>query len=75
MSTEVKLPSLGQGMESGIVVRWLQQAGIDGAGGEVQQVLAVGVLEQPYQPTAVFVSDNLDDHRETGGRHLWPASC
>jgi pyruvate dehydrogenase E2 component (dihydrolipoyllysine-residue acetyltransferase) len=27
MSTEVKLPSLGQGMESGIVVRWLKQEG------------------------------------------------
>jgi len=27
MSTEVKLPSLGQGMESGIVVRWLKKEG------------------------------------------------
>ena len=27
MSTEVKLPSLGQGMESGIVVRWLKREG------------------------------------------------
>ena len=27
MSTEVKLPRLGQGMESGVVVRWLKQEG------------------------------------------------
>jgi pyruvate dehydrogenase E2 component (dihydrolipoamide acetyltransferase) len=27
MSTDVKLPSLGQGMESGIVVRWLKKEG------------------------------------------------
>ena len=27
MATEVKLPRLGQGMESGTVVRWLKQEG------------------------------------------------
>jgi pyruvate/2-oxoglutarate dehydrogenase complex dihydrolipoamide acyltransferase (E2) component len=27
MSTEVKLPRLGQGMESGVVVRWLKKEG------------------------------------------------
>ncbi len=27
MATEVKLPRLGQGMESGVVVRWLKQEG------------------------------------------------
>ena len=27
MATEVKLPRLGQGMESGTIVRWLKQVG------------------------------------------------
>jgi pyruvate dehydrogenase E2 component (dihydrolipoamide acetyltransferase) len=34
MATEVRLPRLGQGMESGTVVRWLKQEGEDVAEGE-----------------------------------------
>ena len=34
MSTEVKLPRLGQGMESGVIVRWLKQQGETVAKGE-----------------------------------------
>jgi pyruvate dehydrogenase E2 component (dihydrolipoamide acetyltransferase) len=34
MSTEVKLPRLGQGMESGVIVRWLKEEGDTVARGE-----------------------------------------
>ena len=34
MATEVKLPRLGQGMESGVIVRWLKSEGDTVAKGE-----------------------------------------
>ena len=34
MSTEVKLPRLGQGMESGTIVKWLKSEGEPVAKGE-----------------------------------------
>ena len=36
MSTEVKLPRLGQGMESGVVVRWLKKEGDEVVGALAQ---------------------------------------
>ena len=34
MATDVKLPRLGQGMESGVIVRWLKSEGETVAKGE-----------------------------------------
>ena len=34
MATEITLPRLGQGMESGVIVRWLKQEGDGVAKGE-----------------------------------------
>src|SRR6478672_6521334 len=52
MATEVKLPRLGQGMESGTIVRWLKDEGAEVAKGEPLYELDTDKVTQEVEAEA-----------------------
>src|SRR5205807_7134184 len=52
MATEVKLPRLGQGMESGTIVRWLKSEGEEVAKGEPLYELDTDKVTQEVEADA-----------------------
>src|SRR6202051_3857851 len=52
MATEVKLPRLGQGMESGTIVKWLKSEGDNGEKGEPLYELDTDKVTQEVEAEA-----------------------
>src|SRR5213079_857365 len=55
MATEIKLPRLGQGMESGTIVRWLKSEGDEVAKGEPLYELDTDKVTQEVEAEAAGV--------------------